>query len=214
MGYIKDIDEFLKLKNLFLNPISTRPPGFHLVLSDISKDFDKSAYSYSWTAQTELHRAVLLEIFKYIPKEFADYISNGKSLNSLNGQEINTAILKYEEYGHLDQLFERLIYNIVDSNVPNEEDKFIYPSENTFVVKKFITKNETEELRLVREVEPHPFEDINIKQVKRCHHCFTLFFAKKNDSRIKYCTNKCRNAAHQEEFQTKKQMEENKSVNL
>lgn len=207
MNYIKNIDEFLKLKNLFLNPLSDRPPGFQLVLSDISKDFDKSVYSYSWTAQTELHREVLLEIFKYIPKEFADYISNGKRLNSLNGQEVNTAILKYEEYGHLDQLFERLIYNIADSNVPNEEDKLVYPSENTFVVKKFITKNGTEELKLVREIEPTPFEDINLKQIKRCCRCDSLFFAAKNDDRIKFCSTQCGNAAHQEEFQTKKQME-------
>jgi hypothetical protein len=204
-----NIEDYLRIKNL----LSDKPGlirKLDTVKHEIRMDPD-SVFPRTVEAQTQDAMMILHEALKDAPKEFVDYICGGKNIFEFEWNDLKAAWGRYDEFAELDwffvHLWARLKYE-EKGMMPIDDFKYVYPVAQTFLVRKTINRNGKEEMKLARKEFTHPFENINLKQIKKCERCETFFYAAKNDGRIKFCSTQCGNAQHQETFQ--KQKRENK----
>jgi hypothetical protein len=199
------LDKFLEIQNEFTDEKFLLPfTGARIELESKSgirpvTDEDKIASV----------RTTLGWILRDHPPKFTDYVCKGESVDEMSYGELMDAVTRYKHFHDLQILFSHFHHWLrLEETLENftiDGRTYELPSTDIFTVRRTKrTGGKIETIVSKESIKNDIFDGLNLNRLKRCERCFNYFYAKKDDERIRFCSVKCGNAAHQENFQRSK----------
>lgn len=199
------LDKFLEIQNEFTDEDLSLP--FEVVRIELeSKSGIRPITDADKIASV---RITLVLVLRNRSPKFIDYVRKGKSVDEMSYGELMDAVARYKHFFDLRKLFSHFCHWLalerVYHNFTVEWQTYELPSTDIFTIRKSKkTGGKIETIVSKESIKNDIFDGLNLNRLKRCERCLNYFYAKKDDERIRFCSVKCGNAAHQENFQRSK----------